>query len=77
MRQGHTIGDRELWSQVRDHAADMVFAAAKMETPLPGFTVSFLGTLPLHEEFAQRHISGSKYAEIPVHRHDPFIRLQG
>jgi hypothetical protein len=66
----------KLRTEMRDHAADIMFFGTKMKTSFTPFAVAIFIALPLHEKLVQGHIACSEYTKIPVHWHYPFITLQ-
>src|SRR5688572_25411103 len=70
---GHAI----LGSQVRDHSYNMMFVRTKMERSISAFCIAHQRALPLSKQSFKRHFSACKDAQIPMHRQNVFILVQG
>jgi hypothetical protein len=59
---------------MRYHAAYMVFCGPEMKAALPSLAVTRLSPLPLQKKLLKWHTPAGEYAQVPMQRHDPFIR---
>src|SRR5215213_8758679 len=76
MCKRHTICNGQLRTKVGDHSTNMMFMATEMKTSFAAFAISFSTALPLHKQFAQRHVARGKYSKVAMQRHYPFVLLQ-
>src|ERR1700730_8343721 len=74
-RQPDPIGNAQLRTQMRDHPANKMLAAAEMEASLAAFAVTVGTTLPLLEQPGQRHPPAGEDTQIAMQRQDPFFRF--
>src|ERR1044072_9135204 len=61
---------------MRDHSTNMILRISKMKTEHAPFAVTALATLPLHQQFMQRHMPACKYAQVTVQGQYPLIFCQ-